>query len=259
MSDTATRLSRPRGDYGFDGDYRAVPAPVVAVLGLLICAVPAVFTVVSAWNGAGVTATISGLVALLLMFACGTFLRATRRGKFEVWARVLDQLGLRGDERALDLGCGRGAVLLAVAKLLPYGQAVGVDIWRADQTGNSPDATRRNAELEGVADRVSLHTANLTQLPFAAAEFDVIVSSLAIHNLPDMTGRLAAIDEAVRVLEPGGQLAIADIGFTKSYAGRLRELGMTQVRRTNLGWRFWCLGPLLPTHLVTATKPTDAA
>ena len=75
------------------------------------------------------------------------------------------------------MGCGRGAVLLATAKRLPNGKAVGVDLWRADQTDNSPAATERNAEIEGVADRIELHTADMTALPFEDNTFDVIVSS----------------------------------------------------------------------------------
>ena len=66
-----------------------------------------------------------------------------------MWARLLTGIGLRGDERVLDLGCGRGAVLLIAAKLVPRGSAVGVDIWRADQTGNSMQATLANADCRG--------------------------------------------------------------------------------------------------------------
>ena len=82
-------------------------------------------------------------------------LHFTRRGKFVMWAGLLEQLKLRGDERLLDLGCGRGAVLLMAAQHLTTGRAVGVDLWRrVDQSGNSAEATRRNAAAEGVADRV---------------------------------------------------------------------------------------------------------
>ena len=82
------------------------------------------------------------------------------------------------------MGCGRGAVLLMAAQHLTTGRAVGVDLWRTvDQSGNSAEATRRNAVAEGVADRVELHTADMTALPFEGNSFDLVLSSLAIHNI----------------------------------------------------------------------------
>src|SRR5207247_7325499 len=107
------------------------------------------------------------LPVLFMLAILGSFLYTTLRGKFMVWAELLDQLNLRGDERILDLGCGRGAVLLLAAQHLTTGRAVGVDLWRrVDQSGNSVEATRRNAIAEGVDDRVELHTANMMALPF---------------------------------------------------------------------------------------------
>src|SRR4029450_14051737 len=94
-------------------------------------------------------------------------LSSTRVGKSAVWSELFDRLDLKGDERLLDIGCGRGAVLLMAAKRLPRGRAVGVDLWSTtDQSGNAEQVTRRNAALEGVAERVELHTADMRQLPF---------------------------------------------------------------------------------------------
>ena len=146
------------------------------------------------------------------------------------------------------------AVLLAAAKLLPNGRAIGVDIWRADQTDNSQDNTLHNAELEGVADRVEVRTADITDLPFDDDSVDVIVSSLVVHNIPGAEARAKGISEAARVLRPGGKLALVDIFYTNHYARQLRELGWTDTRRRNLGWRMWW-GPGMGTHAITATKP----
>lgn len=64
------------------------------------------------------------------------------------------------------------------------GQAVGVDLWRSqDQSGNDIQFTRVNAEHAGVADRIELHTADMTELPFADDSFDVVTSALAIQHL----------------------------------------------------------------------------
>jgi SAM-dependent methyltransferase len=233
---------RRRGSYGIDAPYWA-----------------AFFLVLFAANL--VSAVITGGVwpfvpVVFLLAVAGSALFTTLRGKFVVWARLLDRMGLRGDERVLDLGCGRGAVLLLAAQHLTTGRAVGVDLWRSgDQSGNSPAATQRNAMAEGVADRVELHTADMTALPFPDNSFDVVVSSLAIHNIKGVAGRRKAIEEAVRVLRPGGQLLIADIWGTRQYQQRLTELGLGAVSRGSLGWRMWWGGPWAPTRLVTASKP----
>lgn len=254
MTEQATELARPRGRYGVDGDYRLIPAPVALLGYLLWCLAAAVLAGLWLVTGRTLAGLGAAAVAVVLIGAGLSVLRFSRRGKFEVWARLLTGLGLRGDERVLDLGCGRGAVLLAAAKLVPRGRAVGVDIWRPDQTGNSMRATLANAEAEGVADRIELHTRDMTDLQFADATFDLVVSSLAIHNLPGNRARLSAVDEAVRVLRPGGRIVIADLGFTRLYAGRLRERGLVDVDRRDLGWRAWWGLPLLRTHAVTATK-----
>lgn len=255
MTEMATELAHPRGRYGIDGDYRLIPAPVVFAGYLLLCVAAAVLA--AAWLMAGrILAGLGAAVVGVMLIAAGVgIVRFSRRGKFEVWARLLPEIGLRGDERVLDLGCGRGAVLLAAAKLVPRGSAVGVDIWRPDQTGNSTQATLANADVEGVADRIELHTQDMTDLQFPEASFDLVVSSLAIHNLPGNEARLSAIDEAVRVLRPGGRIVIADIAFTRRYATRLRQRAMANVQREDLGWRGWWGLPLIRTHAVAATKP----
>ncbi|WP_293059710.1 class I SAM-dependent methyltransferase, partial [Mycobacterium sp.] len=152
---------------------------------------------------------------------------------------------------------GRRAVRDPVAaQLVPRGTATGVDVWRTlDQSGNDPELTRRNAEREGVADRIELLTADIRSIPVPDDSFDLAVSSLAIHNLPDATARDEVIDEAVRVMRPGGTLLIADIRATNAYAERLRHHGMADVRTRGLGWRFWYGGPFIATKLVTARKP----
>ena len=142
------------------------------------------------------------------------------------------------------------------AQHLTTGRAVGIDLWRSvDQSGNSAEATRRNAELEGVADRVELHTGDMTALPFADNSFDVVLSSYAIHNISGAAGRAKAISEAVRVLRPGGRLLIADVRGTRLYESHLRKLGMNEVARRSLGGSFWRGGASVITPLVTATKP----
>jgi len=239
---TARVQPHRNGSYGIDAPY-LLPVPALLIVANLIDGV----TSGSVWPFA-----VAGLVTACA--GCGLY--ASRRGKFAVWAELLDGLDLRGDERVLDLGCGRGAVLLMAAQYLTTGRAVGVDLWRRqDQSGNAAEATRCNATAEGVSDRVELHTADMTALPFEDGCFDVVVSSMAIHNVKGKARRDRVIEEAVNVLRPGGRLLLADIWATGRYRAHLLEIGMIDVVRRGLGWRMWWSGPWLPTRLVTATKP----
>lgn len=76
----------------------------------------------------------------------------TRLRKFGIWELVFAQNPVKPGANVLDLGCGRGAVLLQAAKFLgDEGRSVGIDMWqRRDQSGNDMDAAERNAELAGV-------------------------------------------------------------------------------------------------------------
>jgi arsenite methyltransferase len=245
-----------RGAYGFDAPY----APILMALG------GACLLALSAWGlwsgemnstRHAISNIASGAAGLWLLLNTGVFVHTTRAGKFAVWAELLDRLDLKGDERLLDIGCGRGAVLLMAAQRLPRGRAVGVDIWSTmDQSGNAEQVTRQNADLEGVAERVELHTADMRRLPFDNGSFDVVVSSLAIHNISGAGERAKALREAARVLKKGGKLAIADIRHTRAYAGELETCGLKITERRSLGVRFWyAAGPWAATRLVAAIKP----
>ena len=210
-----------KGDYGIDGSFHTISARGQAISIGVGSAALAVWSALSASRGKRLVAAATASSSLGIAASTALYIYATKAGKFQVWQRILDELVLEGDETVLDMGCGRGAVLLATAKRLPSGKAVGIDLWQADQTDNSPSATMANAEIEGVADRIELHTGDMTALPFDDNHFDVIVSSLAIHNIPGHDGRRHALNEAMRVLKPGGRLAIADLWETKQHAEHL--------------------------------------
>jgi ubiquinone/menaquinone biosynthesis C-methylase UbiE len=178
---------------------------------------------------------------------------SSRYGKLLLRDRLLDGLGLRGDERVLDVGCGRGLLLVGAAKRLSTGRAAGLDLWvQADQLHNGKDAALENAELEGVAARVEIHDGDMRAMPFEDGSVDVVVSNLAIHNVPTVAGRRKALSEIARVLRPGGRVALMDLAFTSDYARWLAEEGLTTRRTWPAPWFF------PPVGVVVAKKPPSA-
>ncbi|MGH8126110.1 MAG: class I SAM-dependent methyltransferase [Rhodanobacteraceae bacterium] len=196
--------------------------------------------------------------ALALTLGALSMIWSSRYGKLRRREQLLDRLPWRGDERVLDIGCGRGLMAVAAARRVPHGRAIGVDIWQSeDLSGNGPDAVAANAAREGVADRVETRTADMRELPFDDASIDTVVSSTAIHNIYKVEGRTRALDEIVRVLKPGGRVLIDDIRHLPQYAEHLRGAGFIVGLTRGVGswfWRVVSFGSLAPGSL-TGRKP----
>ena len=219
-------MSTPaRADYGID-------APIAVRNMLIVCALGILSLITRKAGLWGEESPIAylGLPLTSAGLACGVMavwmICSSKWGKVRERETYLDLLAWRGDERVLDVGCGRGLFLIGAAKRLTTGRAVGIDIWQAeDLSGNQPEATSSNARIEGVADRVEVRTADARKLPFDDASFDVVLSSAALHNIYDAGERQTAVREIARVLKVGGRVLIADVRHTRDYARALRDAG----------------------------------
>ncbi|HEY8259475.1 MAG TPA: class I SAM-dependent methyltransferase [Gemmatimonadales bacterium] len=184
--------------------------------------------------------------------AAGAMVWGSRVGKVRQREQLLDAVPWTGSEQVLDIGCGRGLMLVGAAKRLQTGVAIGIDLWRAeDLAGNRPQAALDNAEAEGVGDRVRVETADMRRLPFPPQSFDRVVSRAAIHNLDDPAARAEAIREIARVLRAGGFAIIDDIRHLAEYNEVFRQAGCTPVRRldspaASLAWSLLSFGALRP-------------
>jgi ubiquinone/menaquinone biosynthesis C-methylase UbiE len=223
-----------KADYGLDAPGVVRNLFAVAAAGLTLWLTAAV----GLWSGAIGNVHFAGT-------GLGFFVSFTLTGLYMVWAsrvgklkdreRLLDLVAWRGDEQVLDVGCGRGLMLIGAAKRLTKGgTATGIDIWQTeDLSGNRPEATVENARREGVAERVKVQTCDMRQTPFAGGTFDVAVSSWAVHNLYKPEERDAAIREIARVLKPGGVAIIKDIRHLGQYEAAFRAAGCSEVRQVH--------------------------
>jgi arsenite methyltransferase len=235
-------------DYGIDA-----PGVIrnLLLIGLALCVAWYV------WRFTGVTyirldrpwTLIMGAICMLEGLA---MLAYSKFGKFRHRDRMLAKVQWRGDERVLDVGTGRGLLLIGAAKRLTTGKAVGIDIWSKDDlSANSMAATQSNAEIEGVADRVELKTESATKMNFDGNTFDVVLSNLCIHNIPDELGRKVACLEIARVLKAGGVALISDFKNTQHYASALRDAGL-EVHSNGP----YLLSTFPPLRVITARKPS---
>jgi arsenite methyltransferase len=234
-----------RVDYGIDAPRVLRGMMVVGCCGLLVVSLANSLRVSERWSNWG---SFLGLLSAAYGFFMASYMMySSRVGKLRNREKLFELLALlrpwKGDENVLDVGCGRGLMLVGAARRLATGKAVGIDLWRSeDQSGNSLEAALENARREGVSDRVTIDTGDARRLPYPDASFDVVLSHWVIHNLEDAPDRQVAIDEMLRVLRPGGVIMLADIANMADYRTHLLSKGVSELRTLDGGLEALIMG-----------------
>ncbi len=114
--------------------------------------------------------------------------------------RLVEAINPASSARALDVACGPGFVVMALAQRCR--EAVGVDLTEA------PLIIAERLRRERGLNNVRFQTSDADRLPFSDAEFDIVTCRLAFHHMEDP--RLA-LREMTRVCRPGGQVAVEDL------------------------------------------------
>lgn len=257
-------------NYGLDAPGVVRNLFVVAAVGLLLWGLKAL----GCWSGLLII-PLFGLKFVFPLSAIGLAMGTTcgfmgawmvyesKLGKLRRRERLLNRIVWTGNEQVLDVGCGRGLMLIGTAKRLKTGRATGIDIWQTeDLTGNHAEAALENARREGVAERVDVKTTDMRRMPFPDETFDLVVSRAAIHNLYQVAERAKAISEIARVLKPGGVVLIDDIRHHQEYRAVLSEKGCAEIRRLDapiVSWFFTVLtmGSLRPVTLLARKSPSQ--
>lgn len=111
---------------------------------------------------------------------------------------------LRPGMRLLDVGCGPGSITRGLAERLAPGPVVGIDLSR-----DALDGARRDAAARGLTN-LRYEEASVYQMPFAAGAFDVVYAHQVLQHLRE---RPSAVREMLRVVRPGGLVAVRDVDW----------------------------------------------
>lgn len=210
---------------------------------------------------AGFTGSVTALSALCLFFAAANFFYSSVPLHHDMALRMVNAVNDWSTvKHALDLGCGRGILLNAVATQMKKegssGRVVGLD-----RSKRKTLRTLRTAKLEGVGEYVTCREGDVRRLPFGDNYFDVVVSGVFVHTVGKEHGhrtveaaaeRMRCVGELVRVLKSGGVGVVWDLLHVPEYVKRLQELKMEDIRVSERVTAF-----MVSSHIVSFRKPSQ--
>ena len=215
--------------------------PKGMVLGALAVAV--VFCIATVVIG---IASVVGKVMLVLTILCAImtlWMFLMRRafsynGKRQMSKQIIDGVAsyveIPDGSKCLDVGCGSGALSIAVAKKNPNAQVIGIDRWGKEYASFSKNLCESNSAAEGVSN-TSFRQGDACKLDFPDETFDAVTSNYVYHNIPSKD-RQAILLETLRTLKKGGTFAIHDImskakyGDMESFVNKLKDMGYEEVK-----------------------------
>jgi demethylmenaquinone methyltransferase/2-methoxy-6-polyprenyl-1,4-benzoquinol methylase len=110
-----------------------------------------------------------------------------------------------GADRVLDVATGTAAVAIELARAQPSRMVIGID-----QSPEMLAAGRERIEQTGLSDRIELREGRAENLPFADSEFASLTFTYLLRYVDDVP---ATLRELVRVVRPGGTVAMLEFGL----------------------------------------------
>ncbi|HEY0379950.1 MAG TPA: class I SAM-dependent methyltransferase [Pyrinomonadaceae bacterium] len=136
-------------------------------------------------------------------------------------SQLVKQAHIQLGQRVLDLGCGTATLTVLIKQTHPH-----VEVFGLDGDAKVLEIARKKAVKAGV--EITLQEGLAFQLPYTDKSFDRVFSSLMFHHLTTENKR-RALAEIFRVLQPNGELHIADFRRpNKSLPTMFRETGFEE-------------------------------
>ena len=192
---------------------------ITSVVGKIVLVLTALSTLLTLW--------------MFLMYRAFSY-NGTRQMSKQIIDGVSSYVNVPDGGKCLDVGCGSGALSIAVAKRNPNAQVIGIDRWGKEYASFSKNLCESNSEAEGVSN-TSFQHGDACKLDFPDETFDAVTSNYVYHNIPSKD-RQTILLETLRTLKKGGTFAIHDImskakyGDMESFVKKLKDMGYEEVK-----------------------------
>lgn len=189
---------------------------VIAVIAQTVLDKPVVTIV------AGVLCVLTLIMAVYMLICHETFAFGKGNMMEGVHEHLVEHLDWNGEGRLLDIGCGAAALTVRCAKAFPKAQITAMDYWGAEWNC-AKEQCERNAQIEGVADRISFQKGDAAKLDFPDETFDAAVSNFVFHEVRTAKDKRDVVREALRVVKKGGVFSFQDMFSQKALYGDMEQ------------------------------------
>lgn len=194
----------------------AVLLGVIAVLAQTVLDKPVVTAV------SGVLGVVALVMAVYMLICHETFAFGKGNMMVGVHEHLVEHLDWNGEGRLLDIGCGAAALTVRCAKAFPKAQITAMDYWGAEWN-YAKEQCERNAQIEGVADRISFQKGDAAKLDFPDETFDAAVSNFVFHEVRTAKDKRDVVREALRVVKKDGVFSFQDMFSQKALYGDMEQ------------------------------------
>jgi SAM-dependent methyltransferase len=165
------------------------------------------------------------IVLVSFVFPLYAYMMFSQKGgrlQEKLYNLIIQSLGKDLKGRILDIGSGNGVLAVKLAQQHGEVEVVGVDYWGKDWE-YSKRVCDKNAHAAKVENRVHFQKGDAAVLDFANDTFDGAISNLTFHEVKSVSDKRTVVQEALRVVKPGGAFAFVDYFYDEKYYGRKLE------------------------------------
>jgi SAM-dependent methyltransferase len=165
---------------------------------------------------------ISFISFIFPLYAYVMFSQKGGRLQEKVYNVIIQSLGTNVKGKIIDIGSGNGVLAVKLAQQHSEVEVIGIDYWGIDWE-YSKSVCDKNAQIAKVAGRIHFQKGDAATLDFPADTFEGAISNLTFHEVKSVMDKRIVVQEALRVVKPGGTFAFVDYFYDKKYYGDVSE------------------------------------